>query len=208
MTKNLGTFNGSAILSNTSKMPGYSISTPAQDCKTGAKLAKVKGSVCSSCYALKGTYNFPSVKVAMQNRQAFMASPKWVDLMVATINRTRSPWFRWFDSGDVQSVKHALGILKVCKATPSKTHWIPTKEKAIWRKALAAVDLPDNVTLRLSAAMVDGEPPKGWNGQTSTVDKDRKAIGHPCPAPTQGGKCQDCRACWSRDVPNVSYHAH
>lgn len=208
MTKNLGTFNGSAILSNTSKMPGYSISTPAQDCKTGAKLAKVQGTVCSDCYALKRTYNFPSVKTAMANRQAFMASPKWVELMAATINKTRSPWFRWFDSGDVQSVKHALGILEVCKLTPNKTHWIPTKEAKIWRDTLAKVDLPDNVTLRLSSYKIDEPPAASWKGNTSTVDQDKPPIGHACPAPSQGGKCQDCRACWSRDVPNVSYHKH
>ena len=144
----------------------------------------------------------------MKNRQAFMKSAKWVELMAATVNRTRSPWFRWFDSGEVQSVKHGIQILEVCKATPEKTHWIPTKEKKIWRDVLAQVDLPDNVTLRLSGAMIDGDAPKGWKGNTSTVHRDQAPIGHACPAPSQGGKCQDCRACWSRDVSNVSYHAH
>ena len=37
------------ILSNTSKMPGKSISLDANICKTGSKLAKVKGSVCHDC---------------------------------------------------------------------------------------------------------------------------------------------------------------
>ena len=38
----------------TSKMPGLSYSLPAWECKTGSKLRKVKNSVCSMCYALKG----------------------------------------------------------------------------------------------------------------------------------------------------------
>ena len=40
----------------TSKMPGLSYSLPAWECKTGSKLRKIKGSVCSMCYALKGNY--------------------------------------------------------------------------------------------------------------------------------------------------------
>lgn len=207
MTKNLGTYRGSAILSKTSKMPGYSISTPATDCKTGAQLAKIKGSVCSECYALKGSYRYPDVKTAMRRRQAFMKSPKWVELMVETINRTRSPYFRWFDSGDVQSVEHAEQILEVIELTPSKFHWIPTKEKKIWREALTGRMVPNNAVIRLSAAMIDGEAPKSFYN-TSTVHKNKKPEGHICPAPSQGGKCGDCRACWNPEILNVSYAAH
>ena len=43
-------------LTYTTKMPGPSYNTPASRCITGAKLRKVPGSVCSSCYALKGNY--------------------------------------------------------------------------------------------------------------------------------------------------------
>ena len=43
-------------LTRTSKMPGLSYSLPAWECKTGSKLRKIKGSVCASCYALKGNY--------------------------------------------------------------------------------------------------------------------------------------------------------
>ena len=43
-------------LTKTSKMPGLSYSLPAWECKTGAKLRKVKNSVCASCYAMKGNY--------------------------------------------------------------------------------------------------------------------------------------------------------
>ena len=47
----------------TSKMPGLSYSLPAWECKTGSKLRQVKGSVCASCYALKGNYTrYPAIK--------------------------------------------------------------------------------------------------------------------------------------------------
>ena len=51
-------------LSNTSKMPCKSWGIPASSCKTGAKLRKVKGSVCSGCYAHKGAYSWKAVKNA------------------------------------------------------------------------------------------------------------------------------------------------
>ena len=41
-----------------SKMPGTSYGISAHDCITGAKLAKVEGSVCHGCYALKGNYGY------------------------------------------------------------------------------------------------------------------------------------------------------
>lgn len=209
MTKNLGTYRGSAILSKTSKMPGYSISTPATDCKTGSRLRKLKGSVCSGCYAMKGSYTFSNVKPALAKRQEFMQSPRWVELMVETLNRTQSPYFRWFDSGDVQSVEHARQILEVVELTPSKFHWIPTKEKKIWRDALAGRMVPNNAVIRLSGAMIDGPVPKSFDN-TSTVHKEKQAPtgSHICPASQQQGKCGECRACWNPEVKNVSYPWH
>ena len=41
-------------LSKPSKMPGPAYNLPAVACKTGAKLVKIKGSVCAGCYDLKG----------------------------------------------------------------------------------------------------------------------------------------------------------
>ena len=49
-------------------MPCESISLDARQCKTGSKLAKIPGSVCNGCYALKGFYNMPSVKNKMAEK--------------------------------------------------------------------------------------------------------------------------------------------
>ena len=49
----------------TKKMPGLSYSLPAWECKTGSKLREIKGSVCASCYALKGNYTrYKAIKAA------------------------------------------------------------------------------------------------------------------------------------------------
>ena len=58
-------------LTRTSKMPGLSYSLPAWECKTGSKLRKVKNSVCSACYALKGNYTrYKNIKIAQYRRLA------------------------------------------------------------------------------------------------------------------------------------------
>ena len=195
------------MLSNVSKMPGKSISLSAFDCKTGEKLSKIPGSVCFDCYARKGMYRMPNVINKMKERKAFFNSIDFVPRMVELLNKTRSEYFRWFDSGDVQDVRMALNIIDVIEATPDKKHWIPTKEATIWRDALKIKALPSNAILRVSGTMVDGTPPKAFP-HTSLVVKDNPPVGHECPAPRQQGKCGDCRACWNHDVANVTYHKH
>ena len=51
-------------LGKPSKMPGLSYGISAKLCKIGAKLAKIAGSTCHGCYALKANYSYPSVQKA------------------------------------------------------------------------------------------------------------------------------------------------
>ena len=60
---------------------------------------------------------------------------------------------------------------------------------------------------KLPAAMIDGKPHSNV-GLTSTVSKDKKPIGHNCPASKQGNECKSCRACWNINIPNVNYAIH
>ena len=55
-------------LSKPSKMPGQGYSTPAKDCITGSKLAKIVNSICSLCYAKKGRYVFTNVIAGIEKR--------------------------------------------------------------------------------------------------------------------------------------------
>ena len=55
-------------LSAPGKMPCPSINLPATACVTGQILAKVPGTTCHGCYALKGRYRFPDTIKAMARR--------------------------------------------------------------------------------------------------------------------------------------------
>lgn len=198
-------------LSATSKMPGFSWSIPARRCKTGGILAKIPGSTCSFCYAKKGRYVFPTVVNAMNRRLRGLRSPHWEDAMVTMLSAERvrrRPWFRWFDSGDLQSIDHLRRICAVAARTPWVRHWLPTREAIFLRDYCAGGGVvPRNLVIRLSAPMVDGKPPKWWP-LTSGVYSDEKPKGRVCPAPSQGGECRDCRVCWERSVKFVVYHRH
>ena len=115
-------------LSKPSKMPGWSIGIPAKECKTGAKLRLIPNSVCEGCYALKGCYVFKVVQEAQYKRLEAIQHPDWVLAMATLINSKKPDVFRWHDSGDVQDVQHLEKIFEVCRLTPSKRHWMPTRE--------------------------------------------------------------------------------
>ncbi len=191
-------------LSRPSKMPSPSYNVPAIACKVGGKLQKVKGSVCADCYACKGRYLFSNVQNALNRRFETISNPDWATAMATAING--APYFRWHDSGDLQSVGHFSRIAEVARLTPNTRHWLPTREKQIVKEYCRNNIIPGNLTVRVSAAMIDGSPPI-TDLPTSTVHT-ADAIGYECPAPKQGNKCGDCRACWDRDVKNVSYARH
>ena len=198
----------SKILSHPSKMPCPAISLDARACKTGSKLAEIEGTVCHDCYALKGFYRMPNTRNAMQRRMDFMTSLEFVPKMVEELRQfCTNGYFRWFDSGDVQSVQMATNILEICRQTPEIKHWIPSKEPAIWKDALTQTEQPDNAIVRMSATKIDSAASNKW-AHTSTVHKDRDPFGQACPASSQGNKCLDCRSCWDANVANVSYSFH
>ena len=194
-------------LGKPSKMPGYSTSLPASACIVGSLLAKVAGSVCSSCYAMKGHYTFPDVVAGLQRRLDALHHPQWVEGMIKLVGHYTDPddpYFRIHDSGDFQSVEHVLQWVEVARALPWVQFWCPTREKYIVKLARAmAGDWPLNLIIRVSAPMVGTA--LDIDGPTSSVDAGH---GQQCPAPTQGNQCGDCRACWNPKVSNVNYHKH
>ena len=187
-------------LSKPGKMPCYSINLPAWACKLGSILAKISGTTCHGCYALKGRYRFKTTKRAMARRLRALSHGQWIPAMTALISGHK--YFRWHDSGDLQGVQHLKNIFEVCKNTPDTRHWLPTREHGLLALMDPAV-VPKNLLIRVSATKVDGPAPRWWPW-TSTVSTQDKT----CPAPDQGGKCRDCRACWDRNVSNVTYAKH
>ena len=209
-------------VSEPGKMPGLSFSIPATECKVGGFLRKVEGSTCSKCYAMKGRYVFGNVKNAMWRRLDSYNShvengtiEEWIDAMVffATSKRSKG-YFRWFDSGDLQSVEMLCHIIEVARRAPEVKFWLPTREYGIIRDYLnSGPYIPDNLTIRISAAMI-GECPPNFNHPRIVYSvvhhKNSRACTatYSCPAYIQDGKCLDCRACWSQDVLFVSYPQH
>jgi len=215
--------------SKTQKMPWESWDLPAWMCKTGAKLVKVKGSICEGCYALKGRYIFGTVKNAnlkrfdqikdINNLEDWKNS--FISLFKSKLKRLSAEkrFFRWFTSGDLQSVDMLVAIVNIAKAIPEIQFWLPTKEHGIIREYQAIHgEFPANLNVRVSMFMVNQEPSKGLGLPTSTVvnspDDMNDKHQNLCPASLEqfNGKaevnCGDCRKCWDKNVDNVAYIYH
>ena len=210
--KRLNEYTGG--LGTPSKMPGFSYGISAKKCITGGKLQSVEGSTCSGCYALKGHYVYESVSKAHSNRLNAISKPLWIEAMSELINRKKCDFFRWHDSGDLQSVDHFAKICAIADATPTVNHWLPTREyRFVTEYVNSGGIIPSNLVVRMSAHMIGGNIPtfprlKGLV-TISTVSKDDSySDAHNCPARFQNNSCGDCRACWNPDVFHVDYHLH
>jgi len=243
------------VLGKPSKLPGFSYGLNARFCRRGGELRGMAGSVCSTCYAMNDFYaSWSPVARGHSKRHDGLDHPRWADAMVRMIqHHCQAPdhYFRWHDSGDIQSAAHLERILEVVVRTPDVHHWLPTREladvaavlelrlPAIGRQLLAearagdvtsaalcamlAAELvPSNLTIRLSADMIDSEitipdalAPLLARLPTSTV---QTAAGHPiqdgkgvveCRAvEARDNHCGPCRACWDRRARVVSYPQH
>ena len=191
-------------LSNPGKMPGFAYNLPTWACITGTKLRDVEGSTCSGCYAHeRGRYRFKNVKNALNRRLKSLDDPQWIEAMTVLVAHysLKVPFFRWHDSGDLQSVQHLKNIFEVCNATPQVEHWIPTREAKFL--PLNTDSIPKNLIMRLSGHKID-KPAAGFWPWTSTVVTQAKS----CPAAEQENQCKDCRACWDRGTANIAYPLH
>lgn len=216
------------------KMPGTSYGISANACKAGAELAKIPRTICSDCYALRDQMSWPNVQKAYMRRLEAISNPLWIYAMVHVLNHLHAEptyridlglrpgpklrrlgsryrmnpmgFHRWHDSGDIQSVEHLEKIVEVCRQTPNIKHWLPTREISILRAW--GGEVPDNLTIRVSATMIDGAPPKGWLHTSTVHTTTPPSDAYECPAYRQHHECGACRACWSNNVPVVSYLQH
>jgi hypothetical protein len=197
--------------SNTSKMPCRAWSIPASTCHTGSRLAQIKGTVCEDCYALKGFYSIPSNQTTLHKRLATAADlEQWTRNHIKLIPLVEtSGYFRWFDSGDLQSIAMLAAIATIARALPGIKFWLPTKEHAFvaaWIRQGNVV--PSNLIIRLSAYKLGAKAPAiatKLGVHASTVNA---TTGLQCNAPKQDNACLDCRACWSKAVPSINYTKH
>ena len=202
-------------LSNTSKLGVESWSLQAiNTCPASIGDDGELVDACKGCYATSGNYRFVNVRAIREfNKQAWQ-DDNFVNDFVNELYKER--FFRWFDSGDMYSVKLAEKMLLIMKLTPHVVHWLPTRmhkfEKfhAIIKKMQA---LP-NVTVRLSSDSVTGEIINSDLTSTNstiiseheinTLSKDVKV----CNAFYQDGKCLTCTDCYNKEIKTIAYVAH
>ena len=205
-------------LSETSKMPGYSWGLPVRTCQTGQLLMKIQGSVCHHCYAKKGNYTFKNVAQAYEERYQRFHSETWVEDMAELIIKRAedTPFFRWFDSGDLQSNEMLRRVVQVVERTPCVNHWLPTREVQHLRPV---VSIPKNLIIRVSSPMVGGKRVPGYPHTSTVAPRSLKkqwaelvAESTPrnwyCPSSLQDHACGECRACWMPHIENVTYLEH
>jgi hypothetical protein len=202
-------------LRNNKKMPCKTFNLSAWHCKTGGLLASVPGTICSECYARNGHYLMYRDNHAggYAERLKNIDSIYWIDAMIKQIGN--DPFFRWFGSGDLQSVEHLEKIVIIARKLPDTKFWLPTHEPKIIK---AWIDkhlqpFPKNLIIRISAVYIDkaSKLPTSLQGHknilTSTVHT-VTPIQNECPSHKQNGECRECRNCWNTEVKNVSYKAH
>jgi hypothetical protein len=86
---------------------------------------------------------------------------------------------------------------------------LPTREYGFVSEYVKRHGLfPKNLTVRLSAFMVNGPPPTGLAKILGVKTSGVLKTGFTCPAYRQGNQCLECRACWDKRVANVNYKAH
>jgi hypothetical protein len=198
-------------ISVTSKLDGIrSWSLQALDtCPGSIESPGVLVDACKGCYATAGNYVFANVKAPREFNRIDWERFAWVDDMVDEL--ARDTHFRWFDSGDVYSLALAEKILEVMTRTPWVKHWLPTRMHKFPKFAmvLQAMQALPNVMVRPSSDSIVGVYIPGLHGSVivpdSRVDPDMVTL---CRAYEHEGKCNGCRACYSKDVPVIAYPAH
>lgn len=197
-------------ISKTSKLDGI-LSWSLQAIETCPASIGADGNLvaaCSGCYATTGNYNYPNVKAPRLENKEDWKRDAWVGDMVKALDSSR--YFRWFDSGDMYSLGLAEKMLEVMKATPWCKHWLPTRmaKFAKFADVLARMQALDNVMVRFSSDSVSGEFDSRHG---SVIIESPEALPEGatlCEAYDNDGKCNGCRACYSKDVPLIAYPAH
>ena len=196
-------------LSDTSKIPCRSWSLEAlATCPASKKSNGELVDACKGCYATTGNYRFPNVKAPrLENKQDWKRS-EWVTDMVQLLDNDR--YFRWFDSGDMYSLRLAVKIYEVMKLTSWVKHWLPTRmhKFAKFKTIIEHMRALPNVSVRLSSDSVTGEY-EAHHGSTIIPNGDTIPNGvSVCHAYENNGKCGTCRKCWDKSIPVIGYIAH
>lgn len=205
--------NNIVMLSNTSKLGVKSWSLQAYNtCPASIDDKGLLVDACSGCYATYGNYRFNNVKATREYNRISWQDDNFVSDFVKQLDTVR--YFRWFDSGDLYSLSLAKKIYEIMLNTPHVKHWLPTRiyKFSKFHSILKDMQSLPNVVIRLSSDDIDGSIVNSDLIDTNSTILPSEMIseynGFICPAYNQGGKCNDCKACYNKDVKTVAYIAH
>ena len=201
-------------LSNTSKLGVKSWSLQAvKTCPAAIDKNGNLVSACSGCYATSGNYRFSNVQAPRLYNQIAWESQDFIEKFVEELQNER--FFRWFDSGDLYSIKLAEKVYQIMQKTPHVLHWLPTRmyKFAKFMPILEKMQALPNVVVRLSSDSIQGEKVKNAAIDTNStiihpdqIGKDKSLF--VCKAYEQNGKCLTCKACYSKEVKTIAYVGH
>lgn len=165
--------------------------------------------VCQGCYAKQGNYFYPNVKNVRELNAKEWKSDTWVDDMVQALDNER--YFRWFDSGDAAYIGLVNKMYEIMVRTPWVKHWFPTKMYVFpkFRKVFEKMMELPNVMVRYSSDSVNGEY-ESYHGSTVIPNKESATENMKVCLAYENPKhnCNNCRACWDKNVPLIAYVAH
>jgi len=145
-------------ISKTYKMPCYSWSLSAFDCVfTDPICIKI-------CYAKNHHYNFQNVKDALHKNKTSYLDRNWVRNFTKFLIQIDAKFFRWFDSGDLETIVLLEKICKVVDNSKQVKFWLPTRARDILESYYEANNkvklnkLHPNLTIRFSASDIDTDP--------------------------------------------------
>ena len=165
-------------------------------------------SICQRCYAQQGRYRFGNVKRSLQGRADWWDSNDTtgrVQGLAAQLSRKKKvPYFRCYDSGDLDSVEASLVWDELSWQFPDTLFWLPTKTWVLtdWLPFLRALNTRPNVIVRPSACCFDDPPPEvpGLAAGHAAASKEPKKTDFNCP-----GKCGTCRVCWTEPELSINF---
>ena len=159
---------------------------------------------------MKGRYRFGNVKKAQYRRLEIWSQKGWPENMAALLtlraSRTipKNRYFRWFDAGDIQSLKMLKSIVGIADYVPQVGFYLPTQERKYVADYLRKFEeFPKNLVVRVSSTKI-GQVQRSPTGLSSVVLESDAS----CPARFQENTCGECRWCWEPEVEIISYPLH
>lgn len=198
-----------SISKGTDKMAGiFSISTACFLNKQCAKNARIAGSICEKCYAVRTCLCRFELSMKLELNTLLYSSVIIPADLLPFIN---SVVFRLESFGDLQNEIQMINYINVCKKNPSCIFAQWTKNPHIIEKALkAGYKKPRNLIIVYSSLFLDNNGGAGIIKKypfinkvftVYTVDylKDHKDIKINC----GGRSCINCLNCYKKDGPRV-----